>query len=287
MLPAIAGIDHSLTIANDLEAAAALYRRLGFTLTPRGRHIGWGTANYCIMFAIDYLELLGIVAPDQFVNGLDQQLASRGAGLSGLAFATPDAAEAFERLDVAGLAARNASLSRLIERDGGDEELRFSLTYADPDATPGLNSFLCQHHSADRMREPGWLEHPNGAVGIEGVTVIADEPAALAAVYQRFLQALGQPLDRLWRGQGRLDLPIGVDQALRFLSPERAARRYPGVPIGLLSRAGPLVLTLRTASLAVTERFCIDQGLPLLRVPGDRLVLDPRLTDGTIIEFAA
>ena len=63
MLPAITGLDHTLAVTKNLEATATLYRRLGFTLTPRGRHIGWGTANYCIMFVTDYLELLGIVDP--------------------------------------------------------------------------------------------------------------------------------------------------------------------------------------------------------------------------------
>ena len=220
------------------------------------------------------------------MNGLDQQLADRGPGLSGVSFATMDAVEAHQRFDQAGLAGRMASLSRLIEKPEGDEELRFSLAYAEPDATPGLNSFLCQHHSADRMREPEWLEHANGAIGLEGVTVIADEPEALEGAYTRYLQALGQSLDGLWRGQGRLDLPLGHDQALRFLTPQRAAKRYHGAPAALLARTGPLVLTLRTGSLSETQRFYEANGLPTLTVPGDRVVLDPALTDGTIIEFA-
>ena len=59
----VLGIDHVLAGVADLEAARAAWRRLGFTVTPRGRHIGWGTGNYCIMFPDDYVELLGIVDP--------------------------------------------------------------------------------------------------------------------------------------------------------------------------------------------------------------------------------
>ena len=55
----IAGIDHVIVGVRDLEHARMGWTRLGFTLTPRGRHLGQGTANYCIMFARDYLELLG------------------------------------------------------------------------------------------------------------------------------------------------------------------------------------------------------------------------------------
>lgn len=51
MTGALAGIDHVLVGVHDLEAARRTYRHLGFTVSPRGRHIGWGTANYCVMFA--------------------------------------------------------------------------------------------------------------------------------------------------------------------------------------------------------------------------------------------
>ena len=60
MSVAIAGIDHAIIGVRELEPARETYTRLGFTLSPRGRHIGRGTANYCIMFEHDYLELRGI-----------------------------------------------------------------------------------------------------------------------------------------------------------------------------------------------------------------------------------
>ena len=76
-IEAIGGLDHVLVGVRDLEAARRAWARLGFTLTPRGRHIGWGTANYCIMFAREYVELLGIVDPGLFVNRLDRFLETR------------------------------------------------------------------------------------------------------------------------------------------------------------------------------------------------------------------
>src|SRR3546814_2200292 len=70
----IVGLDHTVLAASDLEAARETYRRLGFTLTPRGRHIGWATGNYCIMFPRNYLELLGIAEPGGFTAGLEETL---------------------------------------------------------------------------------------------------------------------------------------------------------------------------------------------------------------------
>ena len=43
---AITGIDHTLVGVRDLETAKSVWHDLGFTLTPRVRHFGWGTGNY-------------------------------------------------------------------------------------------------------------------------------------------------------------------------------------------------------------------------------------------------
>ena len=61
MKNAITGVDHPVIAVGDMEGARAVYERLGFTIPPRGSHIEWGTGNWCIMFADDYLELRGIV----------------------------------------------------------------------------------------------------------------------------------------------------------------------------------------------------------------------------------
>src|SRR5213075_1715798 len=89
----IAGIDHVIIGVRDLERARMGWTRLGFTLTPRGRHLGWGTANYCIMFGHDYLELLGIVEGGGYAEKLEAFLAQR-EGAMGLAFAPTGDVEA-------------------------------------------------------------------------------------------------------------------------------------------------------------------------------------------------
>ena len=76
----IAGIDHALVGVSDLEAARDAYARLGFTVTPRGRHIGWGTGNHTVMFENDYVELIGILDPTQYIHNLDEFLKT-GDGL--------------------------------------------------------------------------------------------------------------------------------------------------------------------------------------------------------------
>jgi len=55
----LVGLDHAVIRVADLDRAAADFTRLGFTLTPRGRH-SLGTENHCMMFGFDYLELLWV-----------------------------------------------------------------------------------------------------------------------------------------------------------------------------------------------------------------------------------
>ena len=76
--------DHAVVVCNDLDAAAANWRALGFTLTPRGYHT-LGSQNHCIMLGRDYLELLHVTE----LHGLHavQTLARRLLALHVQAFA--------------------------------------------------------------------------------------------------------------------------------------------------------------------------------------------------------
>ena len=182
----IAGIDHVIVGVRDLEQARMVWSRLGFTLTPRGRHIGQGTANYCIMFPSDYVELLGIVDPEDFVQRLDAFLARR-EGLMAMAFA-PGAAP--EEVYSALLARRlhpsePRPLARQLELAEGTVVPRFTLIALPQNETPGLDSFICAHLTPELMRRPEWLKHPNGAQGISGIYVLVENTAALLEPYDR------------------------------------------------------------------------------------------------------
>ena len=55
------GLDHIVHAVRDLDAAAELYRRLGFQVSGRNRHPPvWGTQNHIIQFDGCYVELLGL-----------------------------------------------------------------------------------------------------------------------------------------------------------------------------------------------------------------------------------
>jgi hypothetical protein len=63
----VIGIDHAVVMVRDLDKAAENWRRLGFTVSPRGTHSAhMGSGNYTIMFDPDYMELL---VPPAAANG--------------------------------------------------------------------------------------------------------------------------------------------------------------------------------------------------------------------------
>ena len=67
-------------------------------------------------------------------------------------------------------------LSRLLEPD---VELRFQNVGLDPKMTADMPMFACSHLTPELMRQPGWTEHPNGAIGIKTLTAVTNEPGAV------------------------------------------------------------------------------------------------------------
>lgn len=279
---AISGIDHAIVGVRDLEAARRAYARLGFTATPRGRHYGWGTANYCLMFPRDYVELLGIVDASQFTNNLDKALAA-GEGLLGLAFATDDAAAAKGALAARGVEASGPhELARAIESDeagGAEGRLEFSLVRPAPEAAPGLNAFLCQHRTPGLLRRPPWLAHPNTAQAIAGVTVIVDDPPALAPTYERLLGEGSTVLtdDTLAVRTGGAAIVFARVDDLSLLHPE----------IDFPDRARPFLAALRIAvgERAAAERALAASGIEPAGTRRDAIVIDPADACGVALEL--
>ena len=82
-------LDHVVINArDDMDRAADVYRRLGFTLTERGYH-SLGSMNHLAMFGTDYLELIAI--PKGATTGR-MDLMTFPLGLNGLVLAIAPAA---------------------------------------------------------------------------------------------------------------------------------------------------------------------------------------------------
>ena len=275
---AITGIDHTLIGVRDLEAARAAWSRLGLQITPRGRHIGWGTANYCIMLERGYIELLGIVDPTQFTNNLDKFLAQR-EGLLGLAFQSRDAAKTAEWLKGQGLHPEGPrDLARALEMPDGDLMPAFKLVHLPPEETPGLRAFFCQHLSPEIIRGKGWIIHALRTVSLEAVVSVVEDSASVAPAYRKLFgpDAVRVDADGVF---------VATEQgALEFVTASRLREMYPEIDIPDI--APPWCAAMRIGVLILVDAADYLEAYKVPFVPTPRgIAVKPADTSGTIVEF--
>src|ERR1700754_1358919 len=87
-------LDHVVVNVRDrIDEAAEAYRRLGFTLTPRGYHT-LGSMNHLAIFGTDYMELIAAKPGDT----ARPEIMAAPLGLNGLVFGSENAAETYAAL---------------------------------------------------------------------------------------------------------------------------------------------------------------------------------------------
>jgi hypothetical protein len=282
MTNAIAGIDHVIVGVRDLELARARWSRLGFTPSPRGRHIGQGTGNYCIMFASDYIELLGIVDPGDFVQGLDTFLARR-EGLMAIAFA-PAAAPDETRAALQGLQLHPSDikpLGRQIELPEGALIPRFSLIALPPGETPGLDCFICAQLTPELMRRPDWLDHPNGANGLKGIHVLVEHTTPLLPAYDRLFG-----IQQVTTTDTVASIRVGRHR-VAFSTPDDFVTMHPG--IGLDPGFGlPAIVSLELGieRRESTADCFVERQISFAELPDGSLVVPANEANGAILFFS-
>jgi catechol 2,3-dioxygenase-like lactoylglutathione lyase family enzyme len=278
-VPAITGIDHLLIGVRDLEAAARRWEKLGFHLTPRGRHIGWGTGNYCIMFDTDYIELLGIVDPTQFTNNLESFIKSR-EGLMGLAFAGRDEDECAREFRAAGIPFDGPRvLKRELELPAGTVLPEFGLVMLPSEVTPGLSAFVTVHKTPELLRRPDWLRHANRATGLVSITVVVDDPVETVFGW---LPIFGPDRVSTANLMTVLDTGRGV---IRFTTKHGLAQLYPAM-VPLPEYPAPWIAALK---IAVADKARCRDHLHFANIlhfkTGKGCIVPPEEANGVIIEF--
>jgi len=275
----LTGIDHCVILVRDLDAAAATWRQLGFTLSPRGYHSAhMGTANHTIMLQHDYFELLGVVAPTEQNVRFREEIA-RGEGLSAVALQTDDADKACAEIRGMGIAAGDVvAFSRPVDLpDGGKGEAAFRVTNFPEDLLPGMHLFVCGHLTRDAVWIPDLLEHPNGAQGLAALMMACADPEAMAA---RWAKLFGRAAVAAMPGGVRVD--TGKTQ-IELLAPPAIAARYPGLPIDT-GHDRLVGLAIRVADLG-KARAALSAGKAPWRESQGRTVVPPADASGTLVEF--
>jgi catechol 2,3-dioxygenase-like lactoylglutathione lyase family enzyme len=247
----ISRFDHAMIAVADLERAAAQWKSLGFRLTPKGVHQGKGTANYCMMFPDTYLELIGVVNPDEASGRLAARIAETGEGVAGIAYGADDADKTYADLSVADVKAEPpVSLERPLELDGERDMVRFRNVMLPEAGLEPVLQFVCSHLTPGLTRaRHEWQLHANGVTGVNEIVVCVADPMAHA---ERLRRMFGKPAVRDRKGEvSALIEPI----TLRLSNFDAIAERFPKAklsPPRVLPHVAALCLDVNEPDAATT-----------------------------------
>lgn len=279
----VKGIDHCFALVDDLDAAAAQYRALGFTVSPRGLHsASKGTANHTIMFPDDYFELLGILAPTELNANRREMLDRMQQGLHAIACRIDSAEGAAKALEDLGIATQGlGSFSRPVPLpDGGEGIAAFSTVSFTPADTPRGMVFMCQHKTRDTVWVPELLTHPNTACGLSAILAISDAPDAEAPRFAR-LWADGAVSEQ----DGFSIVHTGPNSAPLILgTADRLAEHYQGLHLSGTTRGAFTAMRVKVSDLNAAMACLKDAGIPWVDTPVG-LAVGPEYAAGVILEF--
>jgi hypothetical protein len=276
----VIGVDHAVVVVKNLDNAAENWKRLGFTLSPRGTHSAkMGTGNITIMLDPDYIELLGVLAETEHNIPTRAFLAKR-EGIERIAFTAVDAAGGAEEIRARGFEPLGPiDFERpVMMPDGSASAAKFSVfQWPIAEAPGGLRIFACQHKTRQTVWIPQLMQHANGAKRLRQVLIVSMEPAEDAAHLSRMIDG-----DVRTEPDGALTVASGSDRAdFVFLTNDQLGQRYPEVALAGLPERGGAGLVIATSDLAAAAKAA---GTAAVR-SGDSVCVAPEAANGTLLAF--
>lgn len=271
-------LDHVVINARDeMDRAADIYRRLGFTLTERGHH-SLGSMNHLAMFGTDYLELIAV--PRGATSGrLD--LLDYSFGLNGLVFGSEDSAATYGALSKAGVPVEPpVEFTRPVTYDGGQGDARFRTVRMKAGVVPYGRVYYCHHFTRDLVWRDEWRHHPNGTVAVARAVIVEPDPANGAKLYA---DMFGPETVRDIKGgktvvigNSRFDILTGPALREQFGDAVPDAQGRPAYMAGL---------TLRTTSLAKAVQALQAGKIGGVNQSKDRIIVPAKEAVNAVLEF--
>jgi hypothetical protein len=277
----VIGVDHAVVVVGDLDKAAENWRRLGFTVSPRGTHSAkMGSGNYTIMLDPDYIELLGVLVETEHNAPTRAFLDRNGEGVERIAFTAVDSAAGAEEIRARGYEPLGPTdFERPVTMpDGSQSAARFRIfQWPLSEAPGGLRIFACQHKTRETVWIPELMKHANGAKHLKQALVVSAEPAKDGAHLARMIDR-----DVKTEPDGAAAVPSGSDRAeFIFLTKDQLGRRYPEVSLAGLPERGGAGLVLATSDLAAVEKAVGSSGVR----GGAAVCVAPAAANGTLLAF--
>jgi len=270
-------LDHVVVNVRDrIDEGAETYRRLGFTLTPRGYHT-LGSMNHLAMFGTEYLELIAAPAGDM----RRQEILAAPEGLNGLVWGTEDSDRTYETLRAAGVPIEPPQqFSRPVALPDGAHDATFRTVRLAAGTTSAGRLYFCHHLTRDLVWRDEWRHHANGVIGVMRAVIAARDPASLGGLFARMFGAaavhvIGEGC-RLLVGLSHFDVitPAALQRAFGDAAPDGQARTE-----------FMAALTLRTRSLEAVANALQAGGIAGVGRGSDRIVVPAGDAFGTVLEF--
>lgn len=211
-------LDHLVINAKyGLDDYVQLFTGLGFTLTPRNRH-SLGSANQLILFADDYLELIGL----EVGRPVRQEILDSRDGIDGLVIKMDDPESTSQYLAKAELAAQ--PLQHFERQLTTGELAKFATIRLVPGQFNEGRVYYCQHLTPELVWQQQYMTHANKVSGFKSLMVVVDDVTAANERYAR-LGDLSLPLqiiDRQTANQqfGVTNTDVNYFAAITFSTPE-------------------------------------------------------------------
>ena len=283
--PLLRSVDHQQIRVHDVAGAIADFERLGFTLTSRMYH-SFGTSNALIMFAADYLELIGDfdkVTDPVWLRAFEAS--SRHEGLAALAVASRDIEADWLEFKEAGLhPSKPQTFTRPVPlADGRVDLVTCSICAVPRPQTPGMALFACHQHRPDLLWCPEWQGHSNTALGIASVVFVSDHPHE----HSRYFNALF--------GTGRvarLDRTLRIETGsceISVLPRDQVRERFAGLDLdpAVMSSDIGVALTVRVGSIDVATEVLRTNAVPFIHDANGLVRVPPEFARGVILELSA
>ncbi len=273
-------LDHLLTYVPSLDAAAALFTRMGFTLSPRSSIDAMGISNHLVLMTplgpgrANYLELMWPHNPDKLGSTM-QRVLSGPAGMRSMVLAAEAIGKFHRRMGELGFIAPEPVHARREWKIPGEPSVFPEFEVILPVEAP-LRFNACRYYNVELYLRPEWRVHANGAKRIRSCFAIADNPASLASYSVLFGQSGQEMSDGSWLfPTGEIDLQV--------LTPAAAQRRF---NLDRLPDVRPAYLgyEIEVASLERLRAHLSASGVAFQSL-ADGLLVSPDVAFGNLIWF--
>lgn len=291
------GIDHPLVAVRDIDKACEDFARLGFFINPRHHH-PWGTDNHLLMFPENFIEVISVYDSTKLdltnENGFAfgrfiSDSIERKEGISLVALHSEDARADHQLMEQRQVENQGlVDFRRVAHRpDGSEEEAVVSLVMLINSECSAISHFFCHQHKPDLVWVESWMNHPNGANAITGVSYVAENPEDFI---KRFQGIYGDTAVTFKPGF----LTITTDRGnFEVLSPSQASTRFAGVEIpdkvalagNTESLTGGVAIRVSTHSIPQATAHLDSNGVKYVRTEEGGLRIPAHYAGNTIIEI--